>query len=111
MSRTHSHKNYLGRFSQERNPREIHDHRYGECDLPPRHEWERMLKEVHQPHILFDKHRCVWDLSNEYYIKNPPCGCVMCTGYYDRKEERRDERRVGKRISQNYDTLLDDDEF
>jgi hypothetical protein len=111
MSRTYSHKNYVGRFLSEKNPREVHDHRHGDCDLPPREEWERMLKEARHPYYLFNAYRCAWDFPIDYYITNKMCGCAMCTGYYDRKEERKQERRVGKRISQNYDTLLDDDDF
>lgn len=109
MSRTHSHKNYLGRFSDTKVPKEIHDHRHGECDLPPRQEWERMLKEVRQPHLLFDQYRCVWEFPTDYYVKNKACGCAFCTGTYDRKMDRKRERNKGKRFSKNYDTLIDEE--
>jgi len=111
MSRTHSHKNYVGRFLNEKNPREIHDHRHGECDLPTRREWEKLLKESRHPHLLFKEFRCVWDFPIDYYITNKVCGCAMCTGSYDREMDKKRERLAGKRVSQNYDTLLDDDEL
>jgi hypothetical protein len=102
MSRTHSHKNYIGRFSQEEHLHEIHDHRHGECDLPSRKEWERLLKESRQPHLLFKDFRCVWDFPIDYYIKNKVCGCAMCTGSYDRHHEKRKERHKWKAIEREH---------
>jgi hypothetical protein len=111
MSRTHSHKNYVGRFLDEKSPRQIHDHREGECDLPTRKKWESLLKEARHPHLLFKEFRCVWDFSIEYYVRQKFCDCAYCTGSYDRELDKRRDRRSGKRVSQNYDTLLDDDDF
>lgn len=109
MSRTHSHKNYLGRFSREQRPKEMHDHRHGECDLPPRKDWEKMLKEVRHPYRLFDQYRCVWDFPTNYYVINKICGCALCTGSYDRHMDNKRERSKGKQITQNYGMLIDEE--
>jgi hypothetical protein len=61
---------------------EIHDHRFGPCDLT-------------EPRPFDRRHRCYTEFVCTGH--NIHCGCKMCTGQVWRKQERRRERYAGRR--------------
>lgn len=67
--------------------KEIHDHSKGPCDLP---------EEIPKGFSAWLDTQCWYSLDYGY---TNTCGCKMCTGYYERKEDRRKERHKGKAYS------------
>lgn len=72
----------------------VHDHRAGPCDLTPLDDYRRTLNNGRRRHDS----RCHWDLRwhvNSRTIRT--CGCPACTGYWDRRADRRRDRHDTRR--------------
>lgn len=66
----------------------IHDHTRGGCTLPPN------PTQAWGPR---GDHRCYWQEAPDfYYRRGGGCGCRMCTGYHERREDRRRERHAAR---------------
>lgn len=83
MSRTDKTDPYWVRVRDGRSHTEpLHDHRFGECDLPD------------TPEVTTDT-RCRWVWS---YVGNRDCGCRLCTAHHERRTARRRSRHDSKRV-------------
>lgn len=72
-------------------PEAVHDHTNGrECDLPEPNYKSHISAEERNGHL----YSCYWNY--QYNGKNFFCGCAMCTGQAERKEDRRRDRHETK---------------
>lgn len=83
--------------------RETHRHEKGYCDLPaPTIEAlnERYEQLNNGTYEVTRSETCIYDFS---YLGTNICGCPMCTGHFERKEEVRRTRRTTK-VALNQET-------
>lgn len=98
--------------------RETHRHEKGYCDLPPRTIEALMERYELLGNGTYEVSRhetCIYDFS---YLGVNICGCVLCTGQFERKEKARKSRRSTKasltqeakrlRAVDDFDEVLDD---
>ncbi|NGO06350.1 hypothetical protein G5C60_01295 [Streptomyces sp. HC44] len=87
----------------EHNPRPVHDHRYGPCDLPP------------DPTREGTDTRCRWEDPAAHILSGRNCcsGCKVRSHIKERqqwaKEDNRKERYAGRREARRFATGEDSD--
>jgi len=77
---------------------EFHDHRDGECDLPPK---PRNCKDPGHEFWRWNRGHCYWVASYTQFWNNSMsnCPCSMCHGYWMWEDDRspRAQRRIARR--------------
>jgi hypothetical protein len=101
MSRTDRTKPLWVRYA-EHNPRPVHDHRYGGCDLPPNPTWEDADT------------RCRWaDPARQLFGGTCCSGCKMRSHIKERQQwarsSNRKERYAGRREARRFAAGEDSD--
>lgn len=92
MSRTYAHRPLWSRFGDPSVWIEVHDHRFGPCDLLPLAQWAARPCD-HWGGLHADR-SCSWEIDLNAVPR--PCGCALCTGRHERRAERRAERHATK---------------
>ena len=98
MSRTWIHRPAWACFDDPSNCVEDHDHRDGPCDLPDLRTWRAWNEAPGTgsagPDSAVAPWRCGWNLRDRRLANR--CGCRLCTYHWERREDRRRDRRSAR---------------
>lgn len=88
MSRTHKTESFAMQAIHEKDYEAHHDHRNGDCDLPPPPKKRGDLGRV-------GNGRCFWTYSKSFWYTHR-CSCDLCGGGTNRRKERREGKREAR---------------